>query len=73
MLAMHATASMYPTVSDRDVLSIPFVMPPKEVSDEVVNSIRSSMAMIEKAQQEIRNAIGRMESFVSEVSGQEPG
>lgn len=64
MLAMHATASMYPTVSDKDVLNIPFLRPPKDIQDNVVELVQTGLAMIEQAQKQIQSAIEIMDKCV---------
>lgn len=65
MLTMHATASMYPTVGDRDVMSIPFLQPPEAISAEVVSLIRSSLEMIEKAHRQMEQAVKKMDAFLA--------
>lgn len=65
MLTMHSTASMYPTVSDKDVLGLPFVRPPKLLEEQVVQLMRSGLSMIEEAQKKIKSAIEAMDRFVS--------
>jgi type I restriction enzyme M protein len=64
MLTMHSTASMYPTVSDKDVLSVPFIRPPKEIEENVVELIKSGLLMIERAQKQIHSAIQVVDEFV---------
>ncbi|MCX7156447.1 MAG: N-6 DNA methylase [Rhodocyclales bacterium] len=64
MLSRHATASMYPTVTDKDVLGVPFLPPPQDVSDKVVNLVRSGLDMIEKAHQQITEAVALMNAHV---------
>ncbi len=60
MLTRHATASMYPTVTDRDVLNIPLVPPPPEVADRVRKLVRDGLEMTEKAQALLRQAVALM-------------
>ncbi len=69
MLSRHATASMYPTVTDKDVLGVPFLPPPQDVSEKVVKLIRSSLDMVEKAHQQIAEAVALMNAH---VHGEEP-
>lgn len=64
MLSMKATASMYPTVNDRDVLNMPFLRPSQKVEDEVVRRIREGLEMIRKAQSEIAAAVELMDHAV---------
>lgn len=66
MLSRHATASMYPTVTDKDVLGIPFLAPPAEVSDRVRKLVRSGQDMIEKAQQQLSEAVALMSEHIQE-------
>ncbi len=69
MLSRHATASMYPTVTDKDVLGVPFLQPPKEVTDRVAHLVKSGLEMIERAHQQISEAISLMNTH---VHGTEP-
>lgn len=66
MLSRHATASMYPTVTDRDVLGIPFLEPPADVSDRVKKLVRSGLDMIEKAEQQLSEAVALMTNHIQE-------
>lgn len=68
ILTMHATASMYPTVSDRDVLALPLISPPEEIQQEVVDAVRSGLSMIEEAQRKIASAISILDSFVTNTA-----
>lgn len=60
ILTRHSTASMYPTVTDKDVLGVPFVRPSPEVAERVTHLIRSSLKMIEQAHIQIGEAIALM-------------
>lgn len=60
ILTMHATASMYPTVGDRDILSLPFVQLDPDVAAEVVELVRDGLQKIRDAQQSINQAIQRI-------------
>ncbi len=60
VLTMHATASMYPTVGDRDILNLPFVRFEANVEDEVVALVREGLQKIREAQESIRQAIDRI-------------
>jgi len=60
---------MYPTVTDKDVLGVPFLPPPQDVSEKVVKLIRSSLDMVEKAHQQIAEAVALMNAH---VHGEEP-
>jgi type I restriction enzyme M protein len=65
MLTRHATASMYPTVTDKDVLGIPFVEPPAEIVHRVRELVRSGLEMIQKAQAQLVEAAMLMARDVS--------
>lgn len=71
ILSRHATASMYPTVTDRDVLGVPFLQPPREVMDRVVHLVRSGLEMIELAHAQISEAISLMNTQVHGVEAVE--
>ena len=64
ILSRHATASMYPTVTDRDVLGVPFLQPSEEVTDRVVHLVRSGLEMIEQAHAQISDAISLMNAHI---------
>jgi len=66
MLSRHATASMYPTVTDRDVLGIPFLEPSANVADRVKNLVRSGLDMIEKGGKQLNEAIALMTDEIQE-------
>ena len=71
LLSRHATASMYPTVSDKDVLSMPFPTPPKHVEDKISDLISSALKMMEQAYQQIDSAIGLMNEHVGNTSSRD--
>lgn len=73
MLSRHATASMYPTVTDRDVLSIPFLAPPKQVCDRVSTLVKSSLEMLEKAKAQLNDAIGLMNEHIPYAKSERRG
>jgi len=66
MLSRHATASMYPTVTDKDVLGIPFLEPSADVSDRVKKLVRSGLDMIQTAQQHLEEAVALMTNHIQE-------
>lgn len=66
MLSRHATASMYPTVTDKDVLGVPFLAPATETSDRVTKLIRSGLEMIAKSQQQLHDAMTLMSNNFQE-------
>lgn len=68
ILTMHATASMYPTVSDKDVLGIPLIDLPDDIQQQVVEGVRSGLSMIEEAQRKIASAINALDAFVNNVA-----
>src|SRR5262249_4217196 len=65
LLARRATASMYPVVTDRDVLDMPFVRPPDAVAAEIVEKMRVGLKLLEDAKQCISEAIATMESSIN--------
>jgi len=69
ILTMHSTASMYPTVNDKDVLSVPFLHPTEEIENEVTEKIRSGLQMIDQAQRQISEAIKIVEDYIEQTSG----
>lgn len=64
MLSKSATASMYPTVTDKDVMGVPYLEPPPQVSDRVTHLVKTSLDMIEKAHRQIGEAIALMNNHV---------
>ena len=64
ILSRHATASMYPTVTDKDVLGVPFLQPSPEVAERVTNLVKSSLKMTEQAHSQIQEAIALMNENV---------
>lgn len=70
MLSRHATASMYPTVTDRDVLCIPFLEPPPEIADRVKKLVRSSVEMIARAQQQLKDAVALMTEHITDPTAE---
>jgi type I restriction-modification system DNA methylase subunit len=65
LLARHATATMYPAVTDRDILDMPLLLPPPDVAGEIVTAIQSGLTKLEEAKNEIRLAIEKMNVYVS--------
>lgn len=64
LLARHATASMYPAVTDRDVLDMPFVRPADQLAKAVTERVRDGLAMLDAAKAKIEEAIRLMDEFV---------
>lgn len=56
-LSRHATASMYPAVSEKDVLSMPVKRVSQDLEDRVADLISSGLSKIQEAQREIQTAI----------------
>ncbi|MBI5242593.1 MAG: N-6 DNA methylase [Elusimicrobia bacterium] len=73
LLARHATASMYPAVTDRDVLDMPFVALPPESVRHIVDSIRKGIQSVEDAKQNISRAIDDTEAHVVALSYADAG
>ena len=63
LLSRHATASMYPAVTDRDVLAMPFVKPPAAVSSAVTKEVREGLGMLDVAKNHVSRAIKLMDDF----------
>lgn len=74
LLARRATASMYPTATDRDVLDMPFVEPNSASMSSIVAKVQQGLAMMEAARSSIAAAVAEMEMTVgvssSEISAQ---
>lgn len=64
MLSRNATASMYPTVTDKDVLHIPFQGPPEPIRDKVVQLMKDGLSEIKRGNQKITEAITLMNHFM---------
>ena len=64
LLARRATASMYPAVTDRDVLDMPFVALPPESVKHIVDNVRRGIHSVEEAKQSISRAIGDAETHL---------
>jgi hypothetical protein len=60
MLSRHATSSMYPTVSEKDVLSIPFVELDKATQKKITTDVKSSLEMILEARKKMQNSFARI-------------
>ncbi|MEQ1761429.1 MAG: N-6 DNA methylase [Vicinamibacterales bacterium] len=65
LLARRATASMYPTATDNDVLDLPFVSPSSSTTATVVEKVQSALQMLETAGLQIQSAIADVEIEVS--------
>jgi hypothetical protein len=66
LLSRHSAASMYPTVADKDVLSIPFSVPSKRVYDEVVRNVRAGMQSILAGNAQISGAVSLIDAASSD-------
>ncbi|MEW6215886.1 MAG: hypothetical protein AB1478_11910, partial [Nitrospirota bacterium] len=64
LLARSATASMYPTVTDRDILEMPFIQPDIEEIDAVVAKMKEGLKMIEMARKSITQAVAKIETVI---------
>lgn len=65
VLTMHSAASMYPTVSERDVLNVPFLETESHLEKGIVEQIRSGLAMLAQGQRQIKQAIEKLNAAVS--------
>lgn len=68
LLSRHSAASMYPTVTDKDVLSVPFCMPPVDAQRQVVQLVRDGMRRIADGNAQIKESISVVSSLLSEQS-----
>lgn len=59
-----ATSSMYPTVSDKDILNMPIIYPNKEIQKSIEEKVEASFRKIQEAQQEINEAITLINTFI---------
>ncbi|CAG1006443.1 putative type I restriction enzymeP M protein [Burkholderiales bacterium] len=60
VLSRHATASMYPTVSERDILGMPIRRAAEDIEKKVAESIGRGFAKLQEAHAEIENAISML-------------
>jgi type I restriction enzyme M protein len=70
VLSRHATASMYPTVTEKDIMNMPIRRVRKELEDKVADLIASGLSKIEAAHKEIQAAISLLDQ---ESKDFEPG
>jgi SAM-dependent methyltransferase len=61
LLGRHATATMYPAVTDRDVLDLPFVDPGPQVSRSIVDKVRAAFERIHAARAGVQEGIDLMQ------------
>lgn len=60
-----ATSSMYPTVSDKDILQMPIIYPDKETQKDIEEKVEASFKKIKEAQQDINEAIALINKFIA--------
>ena len=65
LLVRHATATMYPAVTDRDVLDLPFVEPRSEVARAIVASVRAAFERFGAARRDLEHGIDEMEKVLT--------
>jgi len=68
LLSRYATASMYPAVSDGDVMNVPLFVGDKALALEVQQKVNSAFAKIEEARQELGAAISLVEQRLDSAS-----
>lgn len=70
---LHTSASLYPAISDRDLLALPFPEIAPAASDAVVAAVRSSHAARRRAQELLEQAKRAVEIAIedSEVAALE--
>jgi type I restriction enzyme, S subunit len=73
LMDLHTSASMYPAISDRDLLSMPFPHIPSAVAEAIVVAVRASQAarrkahsLLEKAKNGVEIAIANSDSAAIE-------
>lgn len=66
LLSRHSAASMYPTVADKDVLSIPFSVPSERVQDQIVRNVRAGMHGILAGNAQISAAVSLISAACSD-------
>jgi hypothetical protein len=72
LLARHATASMYPAVTDRDVLEMPFVAPPAGAARAIVREVQAGRALLERAKTHVSRAIAVMDGVAERPAARPP-
>jgi type I restriction enzyme M protein len=72
MLSRKATASMYPAVTDKDVLSVPFPQPPSEVSEKVAALVDSAFRLIREANRQMAEAVELMNEHLGQHEEKAP-
>jgi hypothetical protein len=64
---------MYPAVTDRDVLDMPFVEPPPDTQAKIVAEMRLGLQLMEEARGRMSKAVSLMDEFLdSGVEGYLP-
>lgn len=59
-----ATSSMYPTVSDKDILQMPIIFPNEETQKIIEEKVEASFRKIQEAQQDINEAMALINQFI---------
>ncbi len=49
LMDLHTSASLYPAISDADLLALPFPVIPQAASNEIVSAVRTAHAAREQA------------------------
>jgi type I restriction enzyme M protein len=60
-----ATSSMYPTVSDKDILNMPIIYPDISTQKNIEEKVEASFRKIQEAQQDINQAIELINTFLN--------
>ena len=71
LLSRHATATMYPAVTDDDVLRMPLVVPGRRAEEEIVCSLRSGLRHLQLAHQGLADAVRYVETAVTKGTSEE--
>lgn len=70
MVSRCATASMYPAVTDGDVLQTPALLPEGELAEGIVSRVSEALRKIEEARADLSQAIGMMNDFHVQALGE---
>lgn len=65
LLSRHASASMYPAVSNEDVLSLPFVDPDPQIAQSVEGKVKAAFNKMEEARKLLNEAVELVESSLT--------
>lgn len=67
LLSRYVAASMYPAVSDRDVLEMPFLLPSATTQEDVQQKVQAAFEKMEEARLLLSDAVKKVEEVLSDV------